>query len=243
MTSALSNPRIAVLNRAWRTSSGVTFRCRSGTIGKRTSAVCVVSSAFMSAPEYRRSYPYHRRAFLDGNLEVAAHAHRELPEHGGRHAVGHPAVTQLAKLPEPGASVFRCIGQRRQRHQSNGPNGTTARRLVEQPPRLVRLRPEFRRLAGQVHLDEELGSGACLCRHTGELLEQLDAINRLNRRECLDRPPRLVRLEMPDQVPARRKVRSLIDLSQGLLHAVFPEIVLPGCPGLANRGNGECLGN
>src|SRR3989442_6580082 len=176
MTSALSNPRIAVLNRAWRTSSGVTFRCRSGTIGKRTSAVCVVPSAFISAPEYRRSDPYHRRAFLDGDLEVAAHAHRELPEHGGRHAVGHPAVTQLAKLSEPGASVFRYIGQRRQRHQSNGPNSPTARRRIEQAPRLVRLGPEFRRLAGQVHLDEQLGSGTCVRRHTVELLEQLKVI-------------------------------------------------------------------
>ena len=40
------------------------------------------SSVFdMSAPKYRRTDPHHGGAFLDGHLEIPAHAHRQLAKH------------------------------------------------------------------------------------------------------------------------------------------------------------------
>ena len=49
-------------------------------------------------PENRRADPDHRRAFLDGRLEIVAHAHRQVPERVARNPVGEPAVAQLPQL-------------------------------------------------------------------------------------------------------------------------------------------------
>ena len=52
--------------------------CRSGDARRVPSWWCSSSGLDMSAPENRCSHPDHRRSFLDGNLEVAAHPHRQL---------------------------------------------------------------------------------------------------------------------------------------------------------------------
>src|SRR5687768_422316 len=64
-----------------------------GVVEPRMSVDWVWSSLFnMSAPENRRADAHQRCAFLNGNLEVPAHPHRQLAEHGGRDAGSLPFI-------------------------------------------------------------------------------------------------------------------------------------------------------
>src|SRR5262245_50075580 len=69
----------------------------------------------------RRSHADDRGPFLDGHLEIAAHAHRHLLQHFGRYSGPKPSVAELPKLLEPGAGVLGRVRYRRQRHQSDDP--------------------------------------------------------------------------------------------------------------------------
>src|SRR4051812_2646650 len=70
---------------------------------RRVAATQAALRLKVSAAENRRADAHERRAFLNGHLEVAAHAHRQLAKHVGRNTRRQPLIPQLAQSAEPGS--------------------------------------------------------------------------------------------------------------------------------------------
>src|SRR6266536_74279 len=95
-TSTLSKPRMAVRKRCCRTSSGLTF------IRFSRSGLSVGAASENSGP-----HPDQRGAFLDGHLEVVAHAHGKLFQGVRSHAGRQETPSHIAQTAKVGAGVVR----------------------------------------------------------------------------------------------------------------------------------------
>ena len=73
--------------------------------------------------------------------------------------------------------------------------------------------------------------------------EQIDAVNRVDGVEYGGGAARLVGLEVPDEMPAKRQFRCVRDLLQTFLHLVFGEIQLACVCGGTDVMRGERLGD
>ena len=73
-------------------------------------------------------------------------------------------------------------------------------------------RAELRGFGRHVHLHEELGSLAERRGGVVHLPEQVDAVNRMNQVEAVDRFLRLVRLQVADEMPPELLIGSCTDL-------------------------------
>ena len=107
----------------------------------------------MSAPKNCRADPYHRCPFLNGDLVVPAHPHRQLAKHRGRNAGSQPLVAKIAQPAKPLPCVFGRVRYGRQRHQPDDPGGATCARGLEEPRDLVGRGAELGRFPREVYLD------------------------------------------------------------------------------------------
>ena len=101
VTSTLSKPRNVVRKRCWRRSRGLTFMRRPPGAAAYRRDGCTDDSAGGQTSTWRvaedgRADPDHRRAFLDGDLEIVAHAHRQLARASPVDALRPAAVAQVA---------------------------------------------------------------------------------------------------------------------------------------------------
>jgi hypothetical protein len=155
----------------------------------------------MSAPKNRCTHSHDRGPFLDGHLEVPAHSHRQLVEHRRGNTRCLPLVAQLSELPEPRARIFRRFRIRGQRHEPNDFGGAACGCGFEEPRHLAWRYAELRGFPGEIHLNQQfrrvLRVRGCLVK----LVEELDAVNRLNHRERRRRLSGLVRLQVTKQMP------------------------------------------
>ena len=108
------------------------------------------------APEQRAADADHRGAFLDRDLEVAAHPHRQLVErHAGNARCAAPAARPAARYAA--RTRRRVRGQRPHRHEPAQARAA-ARRGAGAPPASRAPRsgatPCLARLAADVHLDQ-----------------------------------------------------------------------------------------
>jgi hypothetical protein len=97
--------------------------------------------------------------------------------------------------------------------------------------------------SGEVHLDQDFDLAILLRNLLVNLSQQVYRINRVNHVEQRGGLPGLVRLEMPDEVPAKGKAARRKDLGLGLLDLVLAEVDLPRPGGSANGFEGKRLGN
>ena len=108
-------------------------------------------------PEQHASDAHDRRALLDRDLEVVAHAHRELAE---------PEVRRRGRASA--ANHGRgSTAVRRHRHETRDVEPGLAERVDERSPPSPGAHPAFWRLAGEVDLDEHPCAGRVRARAPG----------------------------------------------------------------------------
>src|SRR5947209_11125614 len=193
-----------------------------------------VRDARRARAEDRGAHAHHGGALLDGDLEVAAHPHRQL-----RQPV---ALRQLAQRAEPAARVLGALDGGRDRHQSAQPQPAERRQRLHR--RLDRLRrpAALRRLQADVDLHERVHRTAPRAGAAVELAREVDAIDGVDHVEQLERVTDLVRLEVADEVP-RHRPPELGDLAARLLHPVLAEHGQPCRQGRADACDLDRLGH
>ena len=155
--------------------------------------------------EQRAPDPDDRRALLDRDLEVVAHAHRQLR----RRAPASASAASSDSSPQgderrPG--IVRIARPAGRRSSARGPRGASAR---APPDRRARAPPGSKpALAGSRSTLTWSSTGTRSPGRTSrdEAIQppgRLDGVDRLDDGERLQRPACLVRLEWPDQVPRR----------------------------------------
>src|SRR3989454_612288 len=111
--------------------------------------------------EDRGAHPHHGGALLDGDLEVAAHPHRQL-----RQPV---ALRQLAQRAEPAARVLGALDGGRDRHQPAQPQPAERRQRLHRRLHRLRRPAALRRLQADVDLHERVHRTAPRAGAAGEL--------------------------------------------------------------------------
>src|SRR5206468_2125167 len=99
------------------------------------------SASRRARTEDRGPDAHHRGALFDGDLEVGAHAHRELTE--------SVTLAEFAQRAEPLARRLRLTG-RRNRHEPAHAERTELGRVIEQPADRVGRDTALRLLAADV---------------------------------------------------------------------------------------------
>src|SRR5262245_8663362 len=196
-----------------------------------------------SAAEYGCSNAHDGRAFLDGDLEIVAHAHGQMLDVRLIHAPCHQPRPNPNQVTEIRPRRLWIVDGRGNDHQAREPDRLTSSRLFEYRQQRFLTGAVLRGFARQIDLDEsfELASG-----RVGRLLEALQQVHAVDRldgveaRRCL---PRLVRLQVADEMPADRQVRGLVHLAQRFLHFVLPEVDLTGRGCGADGVSGEGFGD
>ena len=195
VTSTLSKPRNACWKRCCRRSSGLTFMVRARCSCHRPA----LSSAYRlgSSPGRQRrgvsqsgrgrrkwpSHPHQGGAFLDGDLEIVAHAHRELGQHGG---IRRPAPAVVAERPQRRESRAGRASDRRRPAAAASARPAGRRRSARAASRigrqLVCARPVLGRFAGQIDLNQQLDRAVRgrapprrACRRSARIVERVDA--------------------------------------------------------------------
>ena len=147
------------------------------------------------------------------------------------------------KPSEPGARVLRRLRHWRKRHHPDDPGGLEPGCSLEELRHVEWRRPELRGLVGDLHLNQEFRRGPCLDGCEGDLLEQLDAVDRLDRGERRRGFSSLVRLQVTEEMPPDLRFRSTLDLLEGFLNAVFTKITLAGGVRFADQVHRKRLGD
>src|SRR5215471_4651716 len=180
----------------------------------------------VAAAENGRADPNEGRALLYRDLVIVTHPHGQFFQHCGGDTLSLERVSELTQLAEPRARHFWVVDRGRQQHQANQTDGGGIPRRFDDGPQLVLPCPMFRRLAGQIHLDEQLD--ATLNSRGGLInsLEQRGAVDGMNHVELGDGFFCLVRLEVSDQVPFERQVGQILPLLLRFLQFVLAEVDL-----------------
>ena len=137
----------------------------------------------MPLSEYRRADAHHRRAFRDCHFEIVAHAHRQLaqsirrrrPESTSSSRSARSRRTRAARLPgfrpaAAGASARRAVPPCSRPAASTIAGTSATRRAV------------FRLLQREIDLDQHLDRPPGLAGRLIDPLQQIDAVDRVNRR-------------------------------------------------------------
>ena len=163
-----------------------------------------------------------------------AHAHRQLPEHGLRRPFRTQAVPEFAERPEVGPGVLRVLEPRRQEHEAGKADRTTAGGALDQASDRVHGGAVLGGLARHVHLYEDVRGRPRVGGRAVHRVQHVASVDRVDARERDRRLPGLVRLEMPDEMPAHPEIPGRVDLLEGFLHAVLAEVLLAGRDGGAD---------
>ena len=179
--------------------------------------------------EYRAAHPDDRRALFHRHLEVVAHAHRQLAQAGGRrprrppagraaHAAGGTTAAPASGSSTAGGSSISPTSSAARarlgrRHRSPAPRPAPPRTWWPRrpgPPESAPAAPPAPAAAASIFCNSATPSSAWIqSKRLGGL-------------------PRLVRLQVADEVPPDRSVGHHADLLQPFLHLVLAEIALAG---------------
>src|SRR5262245_9159268 len=199
----------------------------------------------LTRAEERRTYANERRALLDCDLEIVAHAHREVVETPSDGAGPPRLIAQAAQTSKEKPRVLRVGGERRHGHQSFEFQTWKFADLFAEREDFVGRGARFGLLAAEVDFDEDRQRLAGFGREAVEPFGEFDVVYGLDGVEEFDRAPRLVRLQMSDQMPLDFALGAdraqLGDLGGGLLDAAFAERADARFNGLADAGGGDCL--
>src|SRR5882672_8362054 len=162
----------------------------------------------------RRPHPHQRRAFLDGDLVVGAHSHRQLGQ-----SEPLPELAERAEVPP------RIAFRRRNAHQAQRRERRQRADLFEQCGNILRERPGLLRLAPDVHLQQHPLREAGRLRALRQLSREREPVAGVDERGPTHHQLRLVRLQRADEVPLHTWER--VRLLAQILRVVLAEDRLP----------------
>src|SRR5262249_30801441 len=181
----------------------------------------------------------------DCDLEIVAHAHREVVEPLPDGAGPPRLIAQTAQSAKEKPRVLRVGGERRHGHQSFEFQTWEFADLFAEREDFVGRGARFGLLAAEVDFDEDREALAGFGREEVEPFGEFKVVYGLDGVEEFDRAPRLVRLQMSDQMPLDFALGAdraqLMDLGGGLLDAAFAECADARFNGLSDAGGGDCL--
>ena len=168
--------------------------------------------------EDRRADPDDRGAFLDGDLEIVAHAHRQL---GAASARRRRRATRSSRSGRSAAKYgpgrFRVVDRGRQQHQPGHPDGAAGGRPSKIGIDRLGRRAVLGRLAGEIDLDQHVDRASGARRRPRRASASSDgAVHRVDDVERGGGLARLVRLQMADEMPAERQIGEVARSSAGL---------------------------
>jgi hypothetical protein len=182
-------------------------------------------------------------AFLDRDLEIVAHPHRQLVQRRCIRALPHEAVPHLTKGAEVRAPVFRIVGEGRQQHQTDEPARSAPRGRADNRRQLRFARAVLRRFPREVDLNQQVDPPPGFDRAFVELAHERRVVDGVHDVETRRRLLCFVRLQVANEVPPQRKLRGAVDLRQRLLDLVFAEVDLTGGCRRADRVGRKCFGD
>ncbi len=158
------------------------------------------------------AHAHHGGTFLDGDLEVVTHAHRQLPERLDGVAVLDQPISQFPEPAKVWAHRLGVVQVRRQDHQPDHLCGVAAGCRVENRPNVLGRCAVLGRLTGEIHLNQRGNRSAGLEGAGFQAFNQVWAVDGLNDGQMGGRSSSLVRLQMADEVPFNWKVGRSLNL-------------------------------
>ena len=159
----------------------------------------------------------NRCAFLNGDLKIVTHSHREL-------AAGYQFVPQMPESLKEWPRGFGIIEEWREYHQALEDDVFASTKIVDKLRQISRDDPRFCFLTGEIDLYE---NGHLLTTHfvtdTLKPCREFEGVDRMYQVEELNGLAGFVRLQMPYEVPFGRSTAEHLDLAFGLLDFVFSE--------------------
>ena len=180
-----------------------------------------------SRPEQSGAQSNESRALFDGDLEIVAHSHGELPS---RETSAEGLSAELPETAKVRSNGFGIGLERRQYHQPVDPEAPKSGQVLERRKELDLREAKLRRLAGEIHLNQHRLHLADFLGGAIDLVAQLDAIEGVDAVKEGDGLLHLVLLQVPHQVPlGRGPIASLEcferwDLLFRLLYPVLPDV-------------------
>ena len=166
----------------------------------------------MAGTKNRGAHAHHGGTFLDGDLEVVTHAHRQLPKRLDGVAVFDQPISQLPEPAEVWAHRLGIVQVGRQEHQPDHLCGVAAGCRVENRPNVLGRCAVFGLLTGEIHLNQRGNRSAGLEGAGFQALNQVWTVDGLNDGQTGGCSSSLVRLQMADEVPFEREVSRSLDL-------------------------------
>ena len=139
--------------------------------------------------------------------------------------------------------MLRVLDGGRQQHQPDDARGLEALGRLEDRKKRFGAEAVLGRLSGEVDLHQEVDGPSHLLGRPVERIEELAVVNGVDDVEELARLLRLVRLKVPDEVPAERQVLEFRDLPLSFLDFVLAEIDLAGRGGGSDVLGGKGFGD
>ena len=171
-------------------------------------------------------------ALLDRDLEVVGHAHGKVRERDGELRL-HP-VAELAKTGEVGTRVFGLGVKGRHGHEAGEREGLSAiEDVIDERGEGLRGDSVFGGFAGDVDLQEDLGTRAGLTGGGLEDVKEFGGVNRMDGLEETDGVAGLIALEVADEMPMGGRGTER-DLPSGFLNLILAEEDHAGVNGVAD---------
>src|SRR5687767_12475299 len=115
---AKASAAAVVTNAAARAATARVLICMARILWMSAPAFHTAKELRAAGPENSGADAHDRRPLLDCHIEIAAHPHRQFPEHFWRDSGFQPPAAQFAQLPEPRAGLLGVIGDGREGHQA-----------------------------------------------------------------------------------------------------------------------------
>lgn len=191
--------------------------------------------------------PDERGSFLDGDLEVVAHPHREIGQHRFGHASLDESLPHPSECPEIRTRFLGIIDSRREQHQARDADVGGHIGSLEDILQFFLGGAVLGGFEREIGLDEPDDASIRGAATLLDLRDQIRGINRVDEVEARGGLSSLVRLEMSDEVPVdsrgnrRIQLRERILFFERFLDAVLAKIELTGPSGREDMVGGEGL--
>ena len=177
--------------------------------------------------EQRRADADDRRPFLDGDLVIAAHAHRKLVQTNTRGTACPQAVPQGPQAGEIAAGLRRRRLPARPCTSGRGSPDARGRAVSAEAARSPRGQSRAWPGPPETFTSNRTGTGGPLAGRGVDGLGQAEAVHRMDHRHQRHGPLDLVSLQVADHVPADRQSGSSAARSQSCCGRLSPRSVQP----------------
>src|SRR5690606_34227572 len=188
--------------------------------------------------ENPRADAHHGSAFRHRRAQVRRRAHGQSVQ---LEALRPEPLETLAQGAEGAALGLQVRGRGRHGHEPAQPETRQGGHARGQFRQFLRRDPRLGGLVVDVHLDEDIERRLSLRPGLGEAAGDAEPVHGMDPVETRGHVPGLVRLDAPDEVPAKVRSPGLRHLGERFLQVVLAEVPLPAVGGRPDRVRGVSL--